>query len=371
MKTSRRNEFCTIYLLTNTENLKKYIGQTWYDLKIRMGKDGENYKNSIYLYNAIKYYGVEKFEYTVLQECTDQNSADAAEELFINQYNTRNLEIGYNLKSGGSHGLHSDATREKISNTQKEICANMTPEEIAIKAAPISGYWEGRIRGPHTEEHREQVIKTLQPGSFAGHSHSDETKAAIGKSSVDMWAAGKMTPEAIKRGAEKRQMSKEKERQIIDAYLRGDTFASIKTTFKTNANSIYRVLERNNISLTEDRNINTGRKHTEETKQKQSKVRAKYWEDKKTENEIQEEIQEPSQKEDNRLMSKEKEQEIINAFKNGDSFAKIKNNLGVGFESIYRVLERNNIPSGRERRGKAQELKNEIKEGENSDPKSE
>ena len=57
----RANEFVTIYLLTNTINNKVYVGQTWFPFNTRMGKDGKNYKNSIYLYGAIQKYGSSAF----------------------------------------------------------------------------------------------------------------------------------------------------------------------------------------------------------------------------------------------------------------------------------------------------------------------
>ena len=55
---------CKIYLLKNNVNNKIYIGQTWAErLEDRMGKNGSQYKNSAYIYNAIKKYGAENFSY--------------------------------------------------------------------------------------------------------------------------------------------------------------------------------------------------------------------------------------------------------------------------------------------------------------------
>lgn len=74
----RSGEICSIYLLTNTVNNKIYVGQTWLPTHIRMGKDGSNYKNSIYLYNAIQKHGADKFQYEILIQCRDQESADSS-----------------------------------------------------------------------------------------------------------------------------------------------------------------------------------------------------------------------------------------------------------------------------------------------------
>ena len=78
-----RNDFCTIYLLTNTARTdvrKLYIGQTWYNPEDRMGKDGIKYKNSVFLYAAILKYGVVKFKYTELSKCLTEEKANDLEK---------------------------------------------------------------------------------------------------------------------------------------------------------------------------------------------------------------------------------------------------------------------------------------------------
>jgi len=104
---------CTIYLLRNLINNKIYIGQTWLPLNQRMGKDARGYRSSTYLYNAIQNYGKENFVYEVLAECDNQAEADILEDFYINKYDSRNLEIGYNLNTGGSAGKHSEETKQK------------------------------------------------------------------------------------------------------------------------------------------------------------------------------------------------------------------------------------------------------------------
>lgn len=89
-----------------------------------MGKDGCNYKNSIHLYNAIKKYGADKFQYKVLVQVSCQTVADYMEDYYIELYNSRDPEIGYNIKTGGSVGRHSEETKAKISATLKSRLQN-------------------------------------------------------------------------------------------------------------------------------------------------------------------------------------------------------------------------------------------------------
>jgi group I intron endonuclease len=270
---ARRNQRCSLYLLINDANGKIYVGQSWYPLTTRMGKDGSNYRHSTYLYNAIQKYGADNFHYEVVAECCDQESADWLETCLINQYDSRNHDIGYNLKEGGSAGIHSEETKKKISETLKAQAAAWTPEHLAERAAPIVGWWTGKERGPMDPEHKAIVIKTLVPGGHEGHHHTDEAKARIGLSSKGR----KMPPESVAAGAKKRQLPKEKERDIIQAYKEGMTIVNIEVEFQTGRSSIYRILDRNGVPRDSGRNTWEGKTHSQTTKNKMSKARKRYW----------------------------------------------------------------------------------------------
>ena len=244
-----KNNYCIIYLLINKINKMKYVGQSWYPLQIRMGKDARNYKNSIYLYNAIKFYGIENFEYQVITHTLTQEGADLAEAHFIKQHDTMNNEVGYNIKAGGSAGCHSEETKAKMSKTFSEKIGNLSEEELKHYIRGIAGYWTGKERGPHTDEWKKNnsamMIKrhAEQGHPMQGKHHTEETKKKISEAGM-----GRIMPrEGAVRGGIKRRMSKEREKEIIEAYLQNETFISMCKKFKTNPSSIYRVLERNGI----------------------------------------------------------------------------------------------------------------------------
>ena len=276
----KRNELCSIYLLTNIVNNKIYIGQTWYTLSIRMGKDGCNYKNCIYLYSSIQKYGVDKFQYKILVQCCDQESADYLEEYFINQYDSRNHQIGYNLKTGGSIGKHSEETKTKISEALKN--KKWSPEAIANKAK-AGHMWKGKKRDPQSKEtiqHHSDAMKEWHANNEhprLGKHLSDEAKLKISIANK-----GKTLSDEHKiKLLEAHKMSVDREQAILQAYRSGDTIASIEEQFNTGRSSIYRILKRNNIPLERDRKIWSGKQHTEKTKQKMAESRKKYWTDKR------------------------------------------------------------------------------------------
>lgn len=276
-----QEETCTIYLLKNKVNNKIYIGQTWLPLHKRMGLQGKNYKNSIYLFSAIQKYGSENFEYEVLATCKDQAAADEFEAYFIIKYNSTNHEIGYNLKEGGSAGRHSEETKAKMSKTMSE---KIWSEEALAGKAKGGESWIGKSRPPRSEEWKEEnSIRTKErhannPHPMLGKEHSEATKAKISEAMTGK----KKDPESVKRGASARQMSPERELAIIKAYKSGKNIRDIETEFDTGRSSVYRILKRNNIPKSNNFTKWTDRKHSEDTKSKMSDARKKYWDNKKT-----------------------------------------------------------------------------------------
>lgn len=117
-----------IYCLQNKINGKIYIGQSidisrrFQDHKrlLHKGKD-----NCVILQKAVDKYGMDNFEFFVLEECQD-SILDDREIYYINKYCTYDRKYGYNISFGGSNGLRghkkSDETRRRMSiaNTKEK-----------------------------------------------------------------------------------------------------------------------------------------------------------------------------------------------------------------------------------------------------------
>jgi group I intron endonuclease len=93
-----------IYQIRNKINDKKYIGMTTRDLNIRKKEhqkvynDPESRMYNFKIYNAMRKYGFDNFEFSILEEC-DKAILEEREKYYIELYNTR--KNGYNEALGG------------------------------------------------------------------------------------------------------------------------------------------------------------------------------------------------------------------------------------------------------------------------------
>lgn len=109
-----------VYIIRNLINNKCYIGQTKnYKKRIHDHQTVNNNPNSpLYnhpLYQDMRLYGIENFQFDILKECSTQEELYYYEELYINQYDTIiDHNKGYNLNYGGEHGKHSQLTKLRL-----------------------------------------------------------------------------------------------------------------------------------------------------------------------------------------------------------------------------------------------------------------
>lgn len=119
-----------IYLLTNKNNNKRYVGQALAYLadgrkngaakrfEIHVKRAENNCQTGCrVLEAAIRKYGAAAFRVEVLLQC-NREELNFYEDKFVEAYNTR-VPNGYNLLSGGGNGrVHSEETRAKMSATR-------------------------------------------------------------------------------------------------------------------------------------------------------------------------------------------------------------------------------------------------------------
>ena len=106
-----------IYVITNCQNNKQYIGQTSRTIKERYKehlKDSQNLNYKYPLYLAMRKYGVEQFFVKQIEECPN-DKLNEREIYWINKLNT--YKNGYNATTGGQGS--STCTKEEIIQIQQ------------------------------------------------------------------------------------------------------------------------------------------------------------------------------------------------------------------------------------------------------------
>jgi group I intron endonuclease len=149
-----------IYKVTNLVNDKRYIGKS-VDFKNRLYNHLSNArKNSGYaLHNAIRKYGLENFNWTIIDEAYSEDELNDKEIFWIDYYKSfRDFGLGYNLTLGGDGGKLSEETKRKI----------------GIANGGENSSWFGK-------NHSEETKKKIGMGQI-GKKYSEEAKRRISES---------------------------------------------------------------------------------------------------------------------------------------------------------------------------------------------
>ena len=102
-----------VYVITNTINGKRYIGQTTTSLERRWWFH-QKHSSCTYVHAAIKKYGPKNFTIEVICEPPTIDLMNELEAEYIQRYYTL-APNGYNLTEGGRAPRHSEMTRKKMS----------------------------------------------------------------------------------------------------------------------------------------------------------------------------------------------------------------------------------------------------------------
>jgi group I intron endonuclease len=109
-----------IYCVTNKINNKKYIGQTTKGLEKRKQEHLSHLKSrNQRFYSSIKHYGIENFNWVILEYANTKENLDIKEREWISITNSLSPELGYNMCEGGSFGIINEEARKKISDKIK------------------------------------------------------------------------------------------------------------------------------------------------------------------------------------------------------------------------------------------------------------
>ena len=161
-----------IYTILNKIDRKIYVGKS-----INIEKRLISHKNHLrinkhhntHLQNAVNKYGIENFEFEVLEEC-EERFLVSEENYWINMLNTCNRKYGYNLLGGNPLNGNGRMSPESIEKTRVKKIGKKASEETKRKMS------ESRKGKTVSEETRQKIIK-----SNIGRKLTKEMKDKIGK----------------------------------------------------------------------------------------------------------------------------------------------------------------------------------------------
>lgn len=155
-----------IYLYTNKINQHQYVGQT-NDLRKRFNghkSDSYNQKSHSYnypLHNAIRKYGIENFDYSVIEEVKTREEANEREKYWIKEYKTHISQGGYNITWGGDGNNRDPLTWEELLKRGKVFSGE---EILDIQNRLINGETYNDIIALYTPRLTRTFLSNLNQG---------------------------------------------------------------------------------------------------------------------------------------------------------------------------------------------------------------
>ncbi len=136
----------TIYSHMHIESGRRYIGLTKLTMLRRWNQHLQNAKRKAgkgcrHFWNALRSYGPQAFSHEVLEVVESLEEANLREDFWIERFDTRNLEKGFNLARGGRHTPHPvqklGDRPEFIAKCRTNSAHLLTPEGRAKSRAAV------------------------------------------------------------------------------------------------------------------------------------------------------------------------------------------------------------------------------------------
>lgn len=185
----KRNENVVgiIYLITNKVNNKKYVGQTIRSLNDRINDYRRGYGND-YLNKSIEKYGWNNFEFTIIDTAQSIIELNNKEIRYINEYNTCDKNIGYNIEAGGRNSIPTTETLKKMSISHLGIKQNDT---WINKRISKSGSDDAKKYGKPKTELEKNLLSLNSPKYWQGKKRDEETIKKISQTKKEKGMSAK------------------------------------------------------------------------------------------------------------------------------------------------------------------------------------
>lgn len=173
-----------VYKVENKKSKKVYIGQTKYDLSRRIEEHIKSSKNpKSKFHKALKSYGVENFDWVVLDTAKSKDELNKKEIKYIQEYNS--IENGYNMVEGGTGGYNKFAVnvnKKRKGKSWEEIYTKDGLEKMEVVRKKFGQVGIDYLN-TLTKKQRVEIARMGAYGLMkSGYKHSEETKEKISES---------------------------------------------------------------------------------------------------------------------------------------------------------------------------------------------
>lgn len=214
-----------IYCARNTKTGMMYIGQTVRTItQRRKAHEGSvRWKNNCrYFANALRHYGVQAFEWTVIAESDSDHDLNTLEREAIAFRNTMH-PFGYNLTEGGRGGRPSSEVRDRIRAKLKGKPKSSDVREHMAIARKTRVYSDEARQAMRTNAGRTMSQETRNKMSKAQSNRSPEVRRTMSES-----RKGKTVSQETRQ-----KLSEAASRRVISTETRVKISESLKKRFAT------------------------------------------------------------------------------------------------------------------------------------------
>ena len=205
-----------IYLITDTTNNMKYVGQHHYHIE---GQLDPNYHGSGHIIRQIYKKRPETLKEEYIKTCYSEEEMNSDEQYYIKLFKTL-YPNGYNLTEGGDGGILCEETRIKISKSHK---GKTLSEEHRIKIGNANKGKPSPNKGKTlSEEHRIKIgnANKGKPAPNKGIPTSDETKKKISNANKGKPAPNKGIPMSDEQ--KKKMRNDKRSKKVLQFTLDGE-----------------------------------------------------------------------------------------------------------------------------------------------------
>lgn len=171
-----------VYIFQNKLNNKIYIGKS-VNFLARVKQHVKNAKNNKegHFYAALRKYGIEQFNYFVIEEYSSKMEMNEGENFWIEYFRSWDRTIGYNLTFGGEGEIPTNETREKM-RLAKLGKPNPKMQGSNHPLYGVTGEQHHRFGTHHTDEAKKKIAEANVGREFS--KGSDQYNSKVNEENV-------------------------------------------------------------------------------------------------------------------------------------------------------------------------------------------